>query len=425
MWEQIPVGCPKKLRARAWTNYGEDGDDARYPTAAYAWDVVGTIPGESKALYKIFINELDALTPLQINWRPYTDDREWGFELNVMCKQDQLLWWCIMPMICVYVVEYHLPQRIAAQFGKVQRTPPGGIVKDTGGYDLHLLSRRKNQSITDWGEQHAKYVTEWNQWKTRKDVERRVIDWEEYSDHLLWFDDGIKHRLRLRPQWTTAYAESLYDDDSENKAYNDSIRELQGGFREYEPITNRVSSKLNKSIFDASDALSSIPGTRASENKLRGTVKKFVKKCHKLVGLLGCATSSADVIATAAQMHSLASSSQADSSSMAVQDDEEEGEDDDDEEEDEEEGEEEGAEEEHGEEEEEHDEEEDDEEEEYDDHYGPPATQTTQHEKRNVPKKDWKSPSPFQKARPTHHKKAAEKRSKNNEDRTAKSGRRD
>mgnify|MGYP005799694185 CR=1 FL=1 len=72
------------------------------------------------------------------------------------------------------------------------------------------------------------------------------------------------------------------------------------------------------------------------------SLQKFVKKCRKLVGLLGCATSSADVIAPAAPMRSLASSSQAASSSMAVQDDEE-GEDNDDEEEDEEEGEEEGA----------------------------------------------------------------------------------
>ena len=66
MWVRIPVGHSEKLRARAWTDYGEDGDDARYPTAAYAWDVVGTISGESKALYKIFINELDALMPLQV-----------------------------------------------------------------------------------------------------------------------------------------------------------------------------------------------------------------------------------------------------------------------------------------------------------------------------------------------------------------------
>ena len=98
---------------------------------------------------------------------------------------------------------------------------------------LCRMSRKKNQYITDWGEQPAKYVTEWNKWKTRKDVERRVIDWEEYADHLLWYDDGIKHRLRLRPQWMTADAENLYDDDSKNDAYNESIRELQGGFREY------------------------------------------------------------------------------------------------------------------------------------------------------------------------------------------------
>ena len=83
--------------------------------------------------------------------------------------------------------------------------------------------------------------------------------------------------------------------------------------------------------------------------------------------------------------------------------------------------EEEGAEEEHGEEEEEHDE--DEEEEEHDDADGPPPTQPTQREKRNVPKKDWKSPSPFQKARPTARKKtAAEKRSKDNEDRKSKRG---
>ena len=134
------------------------------------------------------------------------------------------------------------------------------------------------------------------------------------------------------------------------------------------------------------------------------------------MGLLGCATNTEDVFPPA-PMRSLASSSHAASSSRAVQDDEEESEDDDDEEEDEEEG----AEEEHGEE-----EEEDDEEEEYDDDDGPPPTQTTQREERNVPKKDWKSPSPFQKACPTQRKKKkVEKRSNTNEGRTSKRGRRE
>nr|XP_045087400.1 nucleolin-like [Aegilops tauschii subsp. strangulata] len=232
---------------------------------------------------------------------------------------------------------------------------------------------------------------------------------------MLWYDDGIKHRLRLRPQWTTADAEDLFDDAPENEAYTESIRQLQGGFREYGPLMNRVSSELNKSIFHASDVLSAVPGTRDSENKLRETVKKYVNKARRLVGLLGCATNTEDVFPPA-PMRSLASSSHAASSSRAVQDDEEESDDDDDAEEDEEEG----AEEEHGE------EEEEDDEEEYDDDDGPPATQPTQREKRNVPKKDWKSPSPFQKARPTARKKTAtEKRSKDNEDRKSKRGRKD
>nr|XP_020191843.1 protein MAIN-LIKE 1-like [Aegilops tauschii subsp. strangulata] len=115
-----------------------DDEDDRNPTIAYTWDVVHVYTGESKALYKVFSNELDALTPFQVTWRPYNDDREWGFELNNMCKQERLLWRCIMPMICVYAVEYHLPQRVVAQFGKAQHTPPAGIVHDTSGYDLHL-----------------------------------------------------------------------------------------------------------------------------------------------------------------------------------------------------------------------------------------------------------------------------------------------
>ena len=104
------------------------------------------------------------------------------------------------------------------------------------------MSRKYNQSIIDWEDQHARYVKEWNERKTRKDTERRVIDWDEYEDHMLWYDYGIKHCLCLRPQWTTTDVEDLFDDTSENEAYNKSIREFQGGFRLYRPLMNRVVS---------------------------------------------------------------------------------------------------------------------------------------------------------------------------------------
>ncbi|KAE8807365.1 Serine/threonine-protein phosphatase 7 long form-like protein [Hordeum vulgare] len=140
------MGHLEKLAHRPRTDYGEDDDEARFPTIAYAWDVVGVYTGTSKVLYKVFTYELDGLAAFKVNWRLY--EREWGFELNVTCRHNMLPCRCIVPMICVYAVEHHLPHRVAVQFDKVQRTPPDRHI-DTGGSNLHLMSTQKNQSITN------------------------------------------------------------------------------------------------------------------------------------------------------------------------------------------------------------------------------------------------------------------------------------
>ncbi|KAI4976258.1 hypothetical protein ZWY2020_049865 [Hordeum vulgare] len=163
-------------------------------------------------------------------------------------------------------------------------------------------------------------------------------------------------------------------------------------------MTTSENYKADLGIFGAeqkhSDALSFAHRSRYTKKKLRGTVKNFINKCRKMVGLLGCA-SSADAYAPASPMPSLASSSHATSSSRVVEEDEEE-----------------------------EDEKEEDHEEEYDDDDGPPPTKTIHLEKRNVPKRDWASPSPFQRMCPPHRKKkAGEIRSKNKDDRTSKKGR--
>lgn len=410
MWERLPVGRPEKDTRRPWMDYGEEGDLARCPTAAYAWDKVKVYTGKASALYKVFTNELDNLTAYQVNWWPY-HDREWGFELNKMCYEGRLAWRCIVPMICVYAVEWHLPQRVATQFGMFQNTPPARP-NDTGGFDLHWKSRQHCQSITDWGHEHADHVKAWDERRYRKDNERRGVDWDAYNEHMKWYDDGVKFRVRLRPQWTSADIASLEEDDSEDEAYRASLRELKGEFREYAPLMNRVASELNRSIFYGSDALAYDPETVESDSKLRETVKKFMTRCRKIVGMLGCA-SAADVHVPVhgGPMGGIASSSHAGrafsthaaSSSRVVEEDEGE----DDEEEEEEEQAEEGG----------------DEEEEYDDDDGPPPTQPTQDKRGRQPKKDWKSPSPFQKQRPRRTKKPEETRSKRNEERTAKKGR--
>ena len=130
-----------------------------------------------------------------------------------------------------------------------------------------------------------------------------------------------------------------------------------------------------------------------------------MKRCRKLVGLLGCAgVGSVEAYQPVATQGHIASSSHAPSSSRLVEE-EEEATHEEREEEDESNG-----------------------EEEYDEDYGPPTTQSSQAPqlppKRNPKKKDLPSLDPFQRLvtrRPK--KKTEETNSKSNEDRTSKRGR--
>ncbi|KAE8783461.1 hypothetical protein D1007_43121 [Hordeum vulgare] len=118
---------------------------------------------------------------------------------------------------------------------------------------------------------------------------------------MIWYDDVVKYHVPLRLQWTKENIASLQEDDSEDDAYHDSIRELK---------VNLGTSGMDKRIFYGSDALSCDHGTEESESKLRGTVKKFMTRCRKLVGMIGCA-SSGDAHVSGGSMRTLASSSHA------------------------------------------------------------------------------------------------------------------
>ena len=83
----------------------------------------------------------------------------------------------------------------------------------------------------------------WDKRRFRKDEERSGIDRNVYERHMHWYDDGIKFRLRLRTRWTEADMASLEEaPDSEDEAYKRNLRDMQGDFREYAPLLNRVVS---------------------------------------------------------------------------------------------------------------------------------------------------------------------------------------
>ncbi|KAM0930127.1 hypothetical protein ACQ4PT_001186 [Festuca glaucescens] len=135
MWTRLLVGRPDVLPHDDWDEYGMR--QCR-PTWAFLYDKVEPYVGKTKTMYKYYSNEFDSLTPGMVNWEPYGKAenfaRIYEFDLNPQCTAEAHLWRIQCPLICLYAVEYHLPQRVMTQFGLFQETPPEW--KDTS-IDLH------------------------------------------------------------------------------------------------------------------------------------------------------------------------------------------------------------------------------------------------------------------------------------------------
>ncbi|KAE8806347.1 serine/threonine-protein phosphatase 7 [Hordeum vulgare] len=89
-WERLPVGRPKISQ---WNTWDDHGNPVRQPTWAYKWDLVSEVASEVNLLYKQYTNEMDSLTPEQVEWEPYGVGPNFGdahtFELNpYACRKD-------------------------------------------------------------------------------------------------------------------------------------------------------------------------------------------------------------------------------------------------------------------------------------------------------------------------------------------------
>uniref|UniRef100_A0A8I6Y3Y7 Aminotransferase-like plant mobile domain-containing protein n=1 Tax=Hordeum vulgare subsp. vulgare TaxID=112509 RepID=A0A8I6Y3Y7_HORVV len=131
-WERLPVGRPKSSK---WNTWDDPDNPVRQPTWAYKWDLVSEVASEVNLLYKQYTNEMDSLTPEQVEWEPYGVGTNFGdahtFELNPLCVQERHLWLMRCPLICNWAVEWHLPHRVLRQFGYFQPHPPEWVDTDT------------------------------------------------------------------------------------------------------------------------------------------------------------------------------------------------------------------------------------------------------------------------------------------------------
>ena len=60
---------------------------------------------------------------MQVTWEPYEDKQYEHIGFSIMCKMDEDLYLMRCPLIYFYAVEFHLPHRVARQFGLRQEWP--------------------------------------------------------------------------------------------------------------------------------------------------------------------------------------------------------------------------------------------------------------------------------------------------------------
>ncbi|XP_035814793.1 serine/threonine-protein phosphatase 7 long form homolog [Zea mays] len=95
-----------------------------------------------------------------VTWQPYLDPYFASIQLSSMCSIDEDIYLMRCPLICFYAVEYHLPHRVARQFGLRQEFP---VEPFSTSIELHKFDRQRQKKVTDFETHHRDYIDEWAQ----------------------------------------------------------------------------------------------------------------------------------------------------------------------------------------------------------------------------------------------------------------------
>uniref|UniRef100_A0A8I6XE30 Aminotransferase-like plant mobile domain-containing protein n=1 Tax=Hordeum vulgare subsp. vulgare TaxID=112509 RepID=A0A8I6XE30_HORVV len=259
-WERLPVGRPKSSK---WNTWDDHDNPVRQPTWAYKWDLVSEVASEVNLLYKQYTNEMDSLTPEQVEWESYGVGTNFGdahtFELNALCVQERHLWLMRCPLICNWAVEWHLPHRVLRQFGYFQPHPPEWVDTDT---QLHMLDRRRQRKIKDWQKHHKSYVLMFEQSvQATSSIQRTQYRQHcalAFSNYLRWFQESTRVEI-----CSPAYEEDILEEPTEydelaQGGYSKLIRE--GYQTSFAPVLNFVRKEVKKQADESEDILDNTPG---------------------------------------------------------------------------------------------------------------------------------------------------------------------
>ncbi|XP_072150856.1 serine/threonine-protein phosphatase 7 long form homolog [Setaria viridis] len=271
MWARLPVGRSEIMPRRPWFP-GEM--PRRQPTWAYIWDQVKISHTRLDRAYLDYINEIDALTAHSVNWQPYQGEDALPFTLNFVCGLDEDLYRMKCPLICFYAVEYHLPDRVARQFGMRQIWPPPATSTSV---ELHNMDRKKKRKVSEWVAFHQAYIDDWENFNENVDENDEPHTNSEYRQYQTWYQGATCHRLRA--VWMEDDYADIHSSDDEDTVYDQSTR--AGRQVEAGPILDRMGRTLQSSVRDIEHFRPRVtnPETRSFLQRLSNRLRRAAARC--------------------------------------------------------------------------------------------------------------------------------------------------
>eukprot|EP00267_Zea_mays_P032849 XP_008666778.1 serine/threonine-protein phosphatase 7 long form homolog [Zea mays] len=128
-----------------------------------------------------------------VTWQPYLDPYFASIQLSSMCSIDEDIYLMRCPLICFYAVEYHLPHRVARQFGLRQEFP---VEPFSTSIELHKFDRQRQKKVTDFETHHRDYIDEWNQQGDLNYENDQAHTNYNFRRYLIWYSGVTRAKIQ-------------------------------------------------------------------------------------------------------------------------------------------------------------------------------------------------------------------------------------
>ncbi|CAO2041300.1 unnamed protein product [Urochloa humidicola] len=187
-------------------------------------------------------------------------------ELSPFCKEHSELWRANVPLICFFLVEYHLPCRVIQQFGFLQASAVHHV---STSHTLHNTDRRSQRGAKNWEEKHLSHINEWNNRQGFVVHGGAIHRKRPYRDgYLQWLKQNS--RLKLKVALDPSNIEDLPSESEGTDEYDDLTR--KGTQPQRGPVEDLVGQQLCRLSNEAGHALGVPYGSQEESTALRGFI---------------------------------------------------------------------------------------------------------------------------------------------------------